>query len=253
MREYHYHSRGDLRPGNRTSAGREFSGETYTTGRVATLATPSATPANRVEPRGAGLVRRESSLGKRGRSHDYPSFEPATASASSFRHPPVDYLGEDEEASDEIVTEFRSSSNGEEEEEEGVEWCTASLGYRPRQQQQQQQKQQVLSRLGGGPDNNASEIQAGHTAATGTVLSFFFILIWKQFFWSFKLLQDNKTEYTWCSIFYPFASLLRPRGIPEVHRNTHLLYVQLIQCTYNKHFSAIHFVHCVYAKCSKCT
>ncbi len=164
MREYHYHSRGDLRPGNRTSAGREFSGETYTTGRVATL----ATPANRVEPRGAGLVRRESSLGKRGRSHDHPP----TALASSFCHPPVDYLGEDE-ASDEIVTEFRSSSTGEEEEEEGVEWCTASLGYRPRQQQQQQQKQLVLSRLGGGPDNNASEIQAGHAAATCIVLSFF--------------------------------------------------------------------------------
>jgi hypothetical protein len=178
VREYHYHSRGDLRPGNRTSAGREFSGETYTTGRVAT---PAAVPANRVEPRGAaGLVRHESSLGKRGRSHDHPP----TASASSFRHPPVDYLGEDEEASDEIVTEFRSSSNGEEEEEEGVEWCTASLGYRPRQQQQhqhqqqqqqlqkQQQKQQVLSRLGGGPDNNASKIQAGHAA---TILAQFFL------------------------------------------------------------------------------
>ncbi len=172
MREYHYHSRGDLRPGNRTSTGREFNGETYTTGRLATLATTSAAPANRVEPRGAGLVRRESSLGKRGRSHDHPP----TASASSFRHPPVDYLGEDEEASDEIVTEFRSSSNGEEEEEEevGVEWCTASLGYRPRQQQKQQQQQQVLSRLGGGPDNNASEIQAGHAATvSGTVLSAF--------------------------------------------------------------------------------
>ncbi len=177
MREYHYHSRGDLRPGNRTSAGREFSGET---GRVATIATSSVAPANRVEHRGAGLVRRESSLGKRGRSHDHPP----TASASAFRHPPVDYLGEDE-ASDEIVTEFRSSSNGEEEEEEGVEWCTASLGYRPRQQQQHQhqqqqqqqqlqKQQQVLSRLGGGPDNNASEIQAGHTAAaTGIVLSNF--------------------------------------------------------------------------------
>ncbi len=190
MREYHYHSRGDLRPGNRTSAGREFSGEQYTTGRVAiTLATPpSAAPANRVEPRGAaGLDRRESSLGKRGRSHDHPP----TASASAFRHPPVDYLGEDEEASDEIVTEFRSSSNGEEEEEEeGVEWCTASLGYRPRQQQQQhqqqqqqqqlqkqQQKQQVLSRLGGGPDNNASEIQAGHAAAILAQFSTLLILI----------------------------------------------------------------------------
>ena len=43
----------------------------------------------------------------------------------------MDYLAEDE-ASDEIVTAFRSSSssssNGEE--EEGVEWCSSSLGYR---------------------------------------------------------------------------------------------------------------------------
>jgi hypothetical protein len=47
----------------------------------------------------------------------------------------MDYLAEDE-ASDEIVTEFRSSSNGEEEdeEEEGVEWCSSSLGYRIRPQ-----------------------------------------------------------------------------------------------------------------------
>jgi hypothetical protein len=52
----------------------------------------------------------------------------------------MDYLAEDE-ASDEIVTEFRSSSNGEDEEdgEEGVEWCSSSLGYRIRPQSRQQQ------------------------------------------------------------------------------------------------------------------
>ena len=110
VREYHYHARDDQLRSERTSTGRESSGG-------------ATTPRSR-GGHGNVIIRRESSSARRAERRQrsgssslaQPQAQPMAG--SSFR-PRMDYLAEDE-ASDEIVTEFRNSSSSSSNEEEEI-------------------------------------------------------------------------------------------------------------------------------------